>query len=253
MFTYSKRYYFSFFILLFFIVAVINPALGHNKNFFELLIKKQQALVQKQAKKIFILTNQRIRKGTTTQPKIALTYDLEGYNQNTENLLNLLKENNIHVTFFVQGRVTRNKPEILQKIITQGHELGNHSWTHPNLMNVSAGEIRHQVLQNEEAIYDATGYSTKPLFRCPGGACDSRVRNILFDLGYSEIFWNVDPRDWSWNSSTTQIVNRIINSLVPGNIVVLHNTRPNTVEATKILIPELAKRGYTITTVGELF
>lgn len=153
----------------------------------------------------------------------------------------------------MQGRVVRNAPEVVKKIIQAGHEVGNHTWTHPDLTFLSAADIRYQVLKNDEEVYKIAGYSMKPLLRCPGGASNQRVRNILFDLGYSEIFWSIDPKDWSYSKSLGQIIQNILNNLQPGAIVVLHNTGPYTVSEAKALIPLLQERGYTIVPVSQLF
>lgn len=203
-------------------------------------------------KKEIQLVKQRISKGKTIQPKVALTYDMESYNRETEKLLQLFRLWNIQVTFFIQGGFIESSSREVKSIVSEGHEIGNHSWSHADLLTLSDDQIRWQVTKNEEALMQHTGVSPKPLFRCPYGSCNQHVRDILFDLGYMEIFWTNDTNDWQDDSKPKEMIQHVVDNLEPGMIVLMHNIGQYTVETTATLITEIQNKGYIITTVSDV-
>lgn len=188
--------------------------------------------------------------GTTKEKRIALTYDMEHYTEETNELLDLLRLWGIQVTFFVQGQFVREAPRELRIIAEDGHEIGNHSWTHPNLTKLALDEVRNEVLRNEEAIQEQVGIDTKPLFRCPYGACEERERSLLASLGYREIYWSNDTNDWQDGTTPQEVITGVLDNLEPGMIVLFHNTGEYSVESTETLLYEVQQRGYTITTIS---
>ncbi|PYK87793.1 MAG: polysaccharide deacetylase, partial [Verrucomicrobia bacterium] len=129
-------------------------------------------------------------------PYIALTFDDGPSEKLTPRLLDLLAQYHIHATFFVIGENVSQHPEILQRAAREGHEIGNHSWSHPNLAKMSDDGVRSQIKRTEEAIIGAIG-SRPVLLRPPYGSLTTRQKHFIHDdLSYEIILWDVDPLDW---------------------------------------------------------
>lgn len=184
-------------------------------------------------------------------PYIALTFD-DGPNQKlTPHLLDLLAEHHIHVTFFVVGENAVQYPEILQRAVREGHEIGNHSWSHPNLAKMSDENVRSQIKRTEEVITSAIG-SRPILFRPPYGSVTAHQKHFIHDeLGYEIILWEVDPLDWK-NPGPNVVSSRILKETRPGSIVLVHDIHAQTIQAMPATLTELEAKGFKFVTVSEL-
>jgi peptidoglycan-N-acetylglucosamine deacetylase len=184
-------------------------------------------------------------------PYIALTFD-DGPNQKlTPRLLDLLAQHHIHVTFFVVGENVVQYPEILQRAVREGHEIGNHSWSHPNLAKMSDENVRAQIKRTEEAITSAIG-SRPTLLRPPYGSVTARQKHFIHDeLGYEIILWEVDPLDWK-NPGPNVVSSRIVKETHAGSIVLAHDIHPQTIQAMPATLTELEAKGFKFVTVSEL-
>ncbi len=184
-------------------------------------------------------------------PYIALTFD-DGPNEKlTPRLLDLLAQHHIHATFFVVGENAAQYPKILQRAVREGHEIGNHSWSHPNFAKISEEAVRSQVKRTEDAITSATG-ARPTLLRPPYGSITSRQKRWLHDeLGYEIILWDVDPLDWK-NPGPSVVANRILKETRPGSIVLSHDIHAQTIEAMPDTLRELEEKGFKFVTVSEL-
>jgi peptidoglycan-N-acetylglucosamine deacetylase len=184
-------------------------------------------------------------------PYIAFTFD-DGPNQKlTPRLLDLLAEHHIHATFFVVGENAAAYPEILQRAIREGHEIGNHTWSHPNLAKMSDENVRSQIKRTEEAITSAIG-SRPTLFRPPYGSVTGHQKHFIHDdLGYEIILWEVDPLDWK-NPGPNVVSSRILKETHPGAIVLAHDIHAQTIQAMPATISELEAKGFKFVTVSEL-
>lgn len=184
-------------------------------------------------------------------PYIALTFD-DGPNQKlTPRLLDLLAQHHIHATFFVVGENAAQYPEILQRAVREGHEIGNHTWSHPNLAKISEENVRSQIKRTEEAITSAIG-SRPTLFRPPYGSVTPRQKHFIHDeLGYEIILWEVDPLDWK-NPGPNVVSSRILKETRPGSIVLAHDIHAQTIQAIPATLTELEAKGFKFVTVSEL-
>lgn len=188
---------------------------------------------------------------TVEGPFIALTFD-DGPNEKlTPRLLDLLAQHHIHATFFVLGECVERNPDILKRAAREGHEIGNHSWSHPNLAKMSDESVRGQIKRTEELIAGTTG--TRPtLFRPPYGSITAHQKHLVHDeLGYQIILWDVDPLDWK-NPGPTVVANRILKETRPGSIVLSHDIHAQTIEAMPRTLNELEAKGFKFLTVSEL-
>jgi len=184
-------------------------------------------------------------------PYIALTFD-DGPNATlTPKLLDLLAAHHFKATFFVVGQNAMDHPEILQRAVREGHEIGNHSWTHPNLGKMSDEAVRRELQKTDDAIVNAIG-KHPTLMRPPYGSITARQKRWIHDdFGYRIIIWDVDPLDWK-RPGPTVVCNRILKETHPGSIVLAHDIHPPTIEAMPATFDQLDRKGFKSVTVSEL-
>jgi len=184
-------------------------------------------------------------------PFIALTFD-DGPNATlTPKLLDLLAARHLKATFFVVGQNAADHPEILKRAVREGHEIGNHSWSHPNLGKMSDDAVRRELQKTEDAIVAAIG--KKPvLMRPPYGSITARQKKWIHEeFGYRIILWDVDPLDWK-RPGPSVVTARILKETKTGSIVLSHDIHPPTIEAMPATFDQLMKKGFKSVTVTEL-
>ena len=185
--------------------------------------------------------------------KIALTFDDGPHPRYTPRILDILDEYNIKATFFVVGINAENYPDTIENIIKKGHEIGNHTYTHPHVSCLNSQNLKCEVERCESAIYGLTDYKTK-LFRPPEGMIDADVRSVLRSLDYKVILWDIDTRDWA-HTSPQEIADNVIDNIASGDIILMHDYighNSPTIEAMRIFIPQLLDKGYRFVVVSEL-
>jgi peptidoglycan/xylan/chitin deacetylase (PgdA/CDA1 family) len=184
-------------------------------------------------------------------PYIALTFDDGPHATLTPKLLDHLAAHHIKATFFVIGENVAEHPEIVARAAREGHEIGNHSWSHPNLAKMSDDGVRRQLRQTEEAIENAIGH--KPtLLRPPYGSLTARQKRWIHEqFGYEIILWDVDPLDWK-RPGPTVVCNRIVKETHAGSIVLAHDIHPGTIAAMPSILDQLQAKGFQFVTVPEL-
>jgi peptidoglycan/xylan/chitin deacetylase (PgdA/CDA1 family) len=184
-------------------------------------------------------------------PYIAMTFDDGPSAALTPKLLDLLAARHIKATFFVIGENVAEHPEIVARAAREGHEIANHSWSHPNLGKMSQEGVRSQLQRTDEAIKSAIGKSPT-LLRPPYGSITEREKRWIHDeFGYDTILWDVDPLDWK-RPGPAVVRNRILKETRPGSIVLSHDIHPGTVEAMPSTFDELEAKGFKFVTVSEL-
>ena len=183
------------------------------------------------------------KKSKNLPPAIALGFD-DGPSDVTPDVLDILKKNDVHASFFVLGRKVQANAAIIQRMVEEGHDVGNHSWDHPHLSQISLDEALKQMHDCDVALEKVLGY--KPtLGRPPYGSTRD-------DLGYPMIVWNLDPKDWR-DHDAELVAQRILEDVTPGALGILHDLYPTTAQAVDIFLPKLLKSGYKVLSVSELF
>ncbi|MFF3439836.1 polysaccharide deacetylase family protein [Streptosporangium sp. NPDC002721] len=181
---------------------------------------------------------------------VALTFD-DGPGTYTEPLLDILAGHRARATFFVVGRMAFGGGEsTLRRMVAEGHELGNHTWDHPQLPLLSQAAIREELGRTQWLVKRATGV-TMILMRPPYGLTDARVAAESRQLGLAQILWDVDTLDW--RDQDPSVVARRAAGAGPGSIVLMHDIHHSTVQAVPRLLDELADRGYRFVTLSELY
>jgi peptidoglycan-N-acetylglucosamine deacetylase len=180
-----------------------------------------------------------------------MTFDDGPSPETTPRLLDILKQRNIKATFFMIGQNAEHNPAIVQRILAEGHEIGNHSWTHPQLSKLSDERVTEEINQTQAAIKNACGY-TPVLLRPPYGAITARQKQwIEQQFGLSVIIWSVDPFDWK-RPGASVIEQRILAGARPGAIILSHDIHKQTVDAMPATLDALAAKGFKFVTVSQL-
>lgn len=184
---------------------------------------------------------------------IALTFDDGPHPRITPTVLDILACYGIKATFFEVGSNVENYPDAARRVAEEGHEIGNHTYSHPHVNSLDQATLEKETDTCEEAILRITGIRPV-LFRPPEGVIDSAVKVMSSDRDYSVILWSIDTRDWA-GTSVDAIVKNVSNNVKSGDIILMHDyvsSKCNTVAALRIIIPELLGRGYTFVTVSRL-
>ncbi|NMB45908.1 MAG: polysaccharide deacetylase family protein [Firmicutes bacterium] len=182
--------------------------------------------------------------------QMSISFDAMWGTDHTDELLHILEQNNVKTTFFLGGYWVEKYPDYVRKIAAAGHEIGNHTYSHPHLNNLSPASIRQELERNHSNIKAITG--TDPfLFRPPFGEYSNKVIEVAKELGYYTIQWSIDSLDWK-DVSAGFIVDRILSQAGPGEIVLMHNNGKHTAEAVARFLPELKQRGFEIVPISEL-
>ncbi|MBC1482715.1 polysaccharide deacetylase family protein [Listeria sp. FSL L7-1509] len=180
--------------------------------------------------------------------KIALTFDDGPSASVTPKVLETLKRNKVKATFFVLGSQALQNPGLVKRELNDGHQVGSHSWDHPQLTKLSKKEVYDQVLKTQKVIFDQTGYFPTTV-RPPYGAVNKEVAE---EMGLPIIQWSVDTEDWK-NKNPKIITSKIMASASDGAIVLMHDIHSTTEASLDKTIKLLKKQGYQFVTINELF
>jgi len=184
------------------------------------------------------------------QPTVALTFDdgpSPGY---TIRYLEVLRERKAPATFFVIVQQAQKYPELITAMVEKGFEVGSHSLSHRRLPALAPSEIAKDLSESKKVLL-ALGVPSAELFRPPYGLVDIAVENAAASLSQSVVLWDVDPRDWE-GPGADNIKNRILEHAGPGNIILLHEGKPQTLEALPEIIDALRAQGFRLVTVSEI-
>ncbi|ACL69552.1 polysaccharide deacetylase family protein [Halothermothrix orenii] len=182
--------------------------------------------------------------------KISITLDGTWGANYTEELLDIFEENDVKVTFFFAGYWLEKYPDLVKKIAVEGHDVENHTYTHPHCNSLSPEQIEDELERTSDLIEELIGKRPR-FFRPPFGEYNNKVIETATGLDYQVVQWSLDSLDWQ-EPGVQYIVDRILNNVTSGEIVLMHNNAPHTPEALRILIPELKKRGFKIVPLSEL-
>lgn len=184
--------------------------------------------------------------------QIALTYDAGSGADGAAAILDVLKQHGVRSTFFLTGKWVEKYPDLAKRIAAEGHEIANHTYSHPDLTKIPAAEALKQIQDGEAAIRKATGKDPRPFFREPYGAFSEAERRVVRQAGYSySIYWDVDTLDWQFPGVET-LVKRITTKSQNGSIVLMHLNVPDTATASDQAIPLLRAGGYNLVPVSQV-
>ncbi|MGD1977851.1 MAG: polysaccharide deacetylase family protein [Akkermansiaceae bacterium] len=191
------------------------------------------------------------RCGPKDQPYVAMTFDDGPHPQNTPRLLDILRARNIKATFYVIGNLVDRHPEIVRRIVAEGHEIGNHTYTHRKLTTLNDYAVDEEMRKTEQSIIRATGVKPRTM-RPPYGALTQRQRGMIFSrFSYPTIMWSIDPEDWK-RPGPSVVASRILTNAHNGAIILAHDLHAPTIDAMPQTFDGLLSRGYQFITVSQM-
>ena len=192
-----------------------------------------------------------ITRVTTARPVVAMTFDDGPHPTLTPRLLDTLRARNIRATFYVIGNRVVRHPELMRRIVAEGHEIGNHTWSHPSLFGYSDAGVLSQLDRTAQAIYDTVGRPPVTM-RPPYGNLYNRQRLMIHQQrNLPTVLWSVDPEDWRRPGSSV-VAQRIVSRSHPGAVILAHDIHSPTVRAMPQAMDGLLARGFQFVTVSEL-
>ena len=188
----------------------------------------------------------------TEKPQVSVSFDAVGGADDTDELLRILKENDVKATFFLCGYWVEKYPEEVKKIAAEGHDLGNHSATHPHMSRISSEEIAQELQKCHENVKKLTGVEME-LFRPPFGEYDNHVIETAEQNGYYTIQWDVDSLDWKEQGAEVEIRQVLEHKhLGNGSIILFHNDAKYTPKVLDTILKGIKEKGFEIVPISQL-
>lgn len=191
---------------------------------------------------------------TTRDKEIYFTFD-NGYEQGyTEEVLEVLKKHQVPATFFVTGHYVKTEPDLVKRMVDEGHIIGNHSYSHPDFTTMTKEEMKKELDKLEKAVADVSGQKQTVYLRPPRGTFNENTLKWATEFGYVHVFWSLAFKDWEinnqkgWKYSYDQIMTQIH----PGAILLLHTVSEDNAKALDKVITQLKKDGYTFKSLDDL-
>lgn len=182
---------------------------------------------------------------------VAITFDDGPSSSLTPKVLDILKRHGARATFFVLGENAARNPSILARAAAEGHEIGNHTYSHIKMSGSAQETVCSEIEKTSANIQKATG-SLPKVMRPPYGATNANIVNLMFNkYGMRSILWNVDTKDWT-HPGVGVVVKRAVGSAKPGSIILLHDIHSSTVAAVEGIVTGLQARGFKLVTVSQL-
>lgn len=177
---------------------------------------------------------------------VYLTFDCGYENGYTGTMLDVLKKHNAKATFFITAHYAKDAANLVKRMKEEGHYVGNHTAWHPDLTQKSTRDIKLEIKECEDAMYEHTGYAMDPLFRPPKGEYSERVLKIVQDLGYKTLFWSLAYMDYDVNNQPGKeyVVDHYKKYIHPGAIPLIHNVSESNAQALDQVLMDLEAAGY---------
>ena len=202
-----------------------------------------------------LLENNAYYIGDTDVKKIYLTFDAGYENGYTSKILDVLKKKHVSVTFFLVGTYIESNPELVKRMVSEGHIVGNHTTTHPDMSAISdLATFKDELERTNKSYMEATGEEMPKFYRPPRGVYSTENLKMANDLGYKTVFWSLAYVDWIVDKQPTrdEAFSKLIPRIHPGAIILLHSTSKTNAEILEQLIDEYRLMGYTFESLDRL-
>ena len=186
----------------------------------------------------------------TEEKVVSISFDAAWGRVNTEGIMDILDRYGVKTTFFLVGFCAEAHPDLLAELVSRGHEIGNHSATHPHMSKQTAAQIREELRKTSDLVKSITGQPTT-LFRPPYGEYNDTVVRVSREEGYECVQWNVDSLDWKYISAQ-DMISRCTKHLAPGDIVLFHNDSKYILDALPAILEYYQQEGYKIIPVSQI-
>jgi peptidoglycan-N-acetylglucosamine deacetylase len=191
-----------------------------------------------------------IYRGNPDKPMVSFIINVAWGNEHIPDMLATLKKHHVYATFFLEGRWVKNNPELAKMIVDAGHEIGNHSYSHPNMETLETSKVIDELKKTNEIIEVTTGEKVK-WFAPPSGSYRDEVVKIAHELDMSTIMWSVDTIDWQ-KPQPDVLINRVMSKLHKGAIILMHPTA-STANSLNSLIVQIKDKEMRLGTISSLF
>lgn len=192
--------------------------------------------------------------GDTTKKELFLTFDNGYENGYTTPILDVLKEKKVPAAFFVTGHYAKDQPELMKRMVNEGHLIGNHSWSHPDMTRISDDRIKEELDKVKQEVAAVTGQKEMPFMRPPRGVFSERMLAVSKQLGYRNVFWSVAYADWDTKKQKGRqyAYDKVMAQLHPGAVILLHSVSKDNAEAIGQIIEDARKLGYEFKSLDQL-
>lgn len=195
-----------------------------------------------------------IFKGDVNEKSLYLTFDNGYENGYTAKILDVLKEKQVPAAFFVTGHYVEDQPELLQRMVKEGHLIGNHSWSHPDLTRIPNARIENELVRINNAVTKLTDQKEVRFLRPPRGIFSDRTLAVSKELGLTSVFWSIAYKDWETDrqKGADYAFQNVIGQLHPGAVILLHSVSRDNAEAMGRIIDAAREKGYEFKSLDEL-
>lgn len=192
--------------------------------------------------------------GDTSKKELYLTFDNGYENGFTASILDTLLVRKVPAIFFVTGHYVKEQPELLKRMTTEGHLIGNHSWSHPDMTTISNQKVKEELTKVKEAVTQVTGQQDMRYLRPPRGIFSDRTLAVTKEMGYTNVFWSVAYKDWDTKvqRGAKYAYDNVIAQLHPGAVILLHSVSKDNADALGAIIDEARKQGYEFKSLDQL-
>lgn len=202
---------------------------------------------------IFKETPTEIVHGDTTKKQVIFTFDGGSGSQSAIAILDALKKHNIKGSFFLTGEFIEHNQDLVKRIVSENHEIFNHTYDHPRLTQLPDGRIAQELQMMDSTLVKISNISTKPYFRAPYGDRDSRVLDTAAKVGYRSVYWTTDAMDWEESVGITadEVKDRILSNIKPGEIYLMHLGDNITGKILDDVFTKIEAQGYKIVSLTQ--
>ncbi|GIP51466.1 delta-lactam-biosynthetic de-N-acetylase [Paenibacillus vini] len=192
--------------------------------------------------------------GDTSRKDLFLTFDNGYENGYTTPILDTLKTKKVPAVFFITGHYVKDQPELVKRMAAEGHLVGNHSWSHPDMTTIPDGKIKEELDRVKQASTQLTGTDKMRYLRPPRGIFSERVLRVTKELGYTNVFWSVAYKDWDVNDQkgASYAYQKVVSQLHPGAVILLHSVSKDNAAALGSIIDEARRQGYEFRSLDDL-
>ncbi|GFN31489.1 delta-lactam-biosynthetic de-N-acetylase [Paenibacillus xylaniclasticus] len=192
--------------------------------------------------------------GDMSAPELYLTFDNGYENGYTSDILDVLKTKGVPAIFFVTGHYVKTQPDLLKRMVQEGHLIGNHSWSHPDMSAISSERIKQELDQVKQQVLALTGQKEMKYLRTPRGIFNERSLAVSKQLGYTNVFWSVAYKDWDTSSQkgAQYAYDKVMAQLHPGAVILLHSVSSDNAQALGRIIDAARAKGYQFKSLDEM-
>jgi peptidoglycan-N-acetylmuramic acid deacetylase len=221
---------------------------------FKRSVSGQLPSIQEEGFSHIIAQNEALFLGNTSRKVLYLTFDNGYENGFTPPILDVLREKKVPAAFFVTGHYIKDQPELIKRMVDEGHIVGNHSWSHPDMTTMSNEQIRHELARVRDGVAAISTQKTMNYVRPPRGIFNDRVLAISKQEGYTSVFWSLAYKDWEVNNQkgADYAYGQIMKQLHPGSIMLIHSVSSDNAAALPRVIDDARAKGYEFESLDSL-